>query len=338
METKNSKEIVHELTTNERFQNMLKCFSKCKVDYANEREESKKIRDINVKLETELKEARELEKSHRYHLLTSREMISNLQETVSQLVYLKRDVKKLKDEISTKDTALEAMQKEKEGLLQKHNETVEELRNAHKQDIEELTTECEKKVQQTKYDADTQIGQFTYVIEELRNKLKEMEAEHREKMNMVVLEYEEKVQRSVAQVAQLQEQLARQTSHTDANIDAYRRKLEELEEKLKQNQFKEYLAQSNYPSQYENRVERPYSVDRDPYADSGPVDYNSINQNQKILATPSIPHTKTQKGTNTLQVMYQGSKNANTPKNDKKGHFNITKKRKLYNEKDFLNM
>lgn len=64
-----------------------------------------------MKLELDLKETRELEKSHRYHLQTSREMIGNLQETVSQLVYLKRDVKKLKDEIVSKDMTIATMEK-----------------------------------------------------------------------------------------------------------------------------------------------------------------------------------------------------------------------------------
>lgn len=60
---------------------------------------------------TELKDARELEKSYRYQLITSREMIANLQETVSQLVYLKRDVKKLKDELVSKDSVIDKFEK-----------------------------------------------------------------------------------------------------------------------------------------------------------------------------------------------------------------------------------
>lgn len=64
-----------------------------------------------MKLELELKEARELEKSHRYHLLSSREMIGNLQETVSQLVYLKRNEKKIKDELISRDCTISAMEK-----------------------------------------------------------------------------------------------------------------------------------------------------------------------------------------------------------------------------------
>lgn len=58
-----------------------------------------------------MKETRELEKSHRYRLLTSREMIGNLQETVSQLVYLKRDVKKLKDEILLREKTINSFEK-----------------------------------------------------------------------------------------------------------------------------------------------------------------------------------------------------------------------------------
>lgn len=64
-----------------------------------------------MKLELELKETRELEKSHRYHLQASREMMENLQETVTQLVHLKRDVKKMKDEIVSKEMTLASLQK-----------------------------------------------------------------------------------------------------------------------------------------------------------------------------------------------------------------------------------
>lgn len=80
-------------------------------DFITENEECKILRDANSKLEVELKEIREMEKSHRYHLLNSREMIGNLQETVSQLVYLKRDVKKLKEQISLKDTNIADIEK-----------------------------------------------------------------------------------------------------------------------------------------------------------------------------------------------------------------------------------
>lgn len=79
-----------------------------KQEFTNDKEECEKLREINSKLELELRETRELEKSHRYHLTTSREMIGNLQETVSQLVYLKRDIKKLKDEIAVKNAAISA--------------------------------------------------------------------------------------------------------------------------------------------------------------------------------------------------------------------------------------
>lgn len=79
-----------------------------KQEFTNEKEECENLRDINSKLELELRETRELEKSHRYHLTTSREMIGNLQETVSQLVYLKRYVRKLKDEIAAKNTIISA--------------------------------------------------------------------------------------------------------------------------------------------------------------------------------------------------------------------------------------
>lgn len=67
-----------------------------------------------------MKELREMEKSHRYHLLTSREMIGNLQETVSQLVYLKRDVKKLKEQISLKDASIADIEKVKVDYLRRN--------------------------------------------------------------------------------------------------------------------------------------------------------------------------------------------------------------------------
>ncbi|XP_063822278.1 uncharacterized protein LOC135072269 [Ostrinia nubilalis] len=160
-----------------------------------------------------------------------------------------------------------------------------------------------------------------------------METEHSDKMNVVVLEYEEKIQRSAAQIAQLQEQLARQAARTDSNIDAYRRRLEELEEKIKQSQFKQYLAQSSYPSQYESQVERPYSMNRSPYPETSSVDLEPVYEG-KSKFTPAMSQ-KAPKPV-PLQVMYYGPKThcPGPPKVEKKG-FNITKKRKLYNEKDF---
>ncbi|XP_064071770.1 centrosomal protein of 290 kDa-like [Vanessa tameamea] len=319
----------------EDLQNMITGLSKCKIDFVNVKEECKSLREVNVKLELELKETRELEKSHRYHLQASREMMGNLQETVTQLVYLKRDVKKLKDEIVSKEMTLTSMQKDKDNLQQEHDDIIIDLRKSHEKHIEELVSINDKKLQQVQYDSDTQIAQYTCVIEELREKLKEVEEDHRDKMNLVVLDYEEKLQRSVAEVAQLQEQLSLQTARTDANIDAYRRKLEELEEKLKQSQFKEYLAQS-YPSQsqYENKVERPYSVNANPF-NSYSTDYNSITDSPKPSQSRHQIYTKSKAPA--LQVMYSDTKTSNSTKNDKKGHFNITKKRKLYSEKDFLN-
>ncbi|KAI5630779.1 lamin Dm0 [Phthorimaea operculella] len=162
-----------------------------------------------------------------------------------------------------------------------------------------------------------------------------------------------KSQRRAAEVAQLQEQLQRQAAsartdsniaayrreqlqrqaaRTDSNIDAYRRRLEELEEKLKQSQFKQYLAQSSYP-QYETQVERPYSVERD-FPDCS-IDMNPVLEAPKQVATPSYQQNKPLKQ-NTLQVMYYGNKapTPSTQKNEKKGQFNISKKRKLYSEKD----
>ncbi|KAJ2952974.1 hypothetical protein O0L34_g7350 [Tuta absoluta] len=317
---------------NERYQNIVKSLSKCKIEFINERDEIKKVREINTRLEVELREARELEKSHRYHLQTSREMIGNLQETVSQLVYLKRDVKKLKDEMAAKDLFISSLEKEKQTIIQKQMELEAGVRAAHEKQVEELAAIHEGKIQQVQHDSDTQIAHFTCVIEELRSKIQEMETEHRDKMNVVVLDYEEKIQREAAQVAQLQEQLQRQAARTGSNIGAYRRRLEELEEKLKQSQFKQYLAQSSYP-QYESQVERPYSVERD-FPDCS-VDMDPVLEAPKQVATPSYHQNKPLKQ-NTLQVMYYGNK-APTPsaqKNEKKGQFNISKKRKLFSEKD----
>nr|XP_034840375.1 uncharacterized protein LOC117996425 [Maniola hyperantus] len=337
-------------------------------------------------------------------------MIGNLQNTVSHLVYLKRDIKKLRDEIVTKDLTITSMEKDKENIQQTCNQSIADLRKEHERHIEELTSINDKKLQQIQYDSDTKIAQFTCVIEELRGKIKDLEMKHKEKMNVVVLEYEEKIQRNAVEVTQLQEQLRMQAAKTDANIDAYRKKLEDLEEKLKQNQFKEYLAQSNYPlhsshSHLEKRVERPYSGQRD-YTDA--TDFNSIpvypspkpmnqasnrNFNTPTLEVMHHDSHDSQDATNynsnpvysnpkpirnqipsrnfstsKLQIMQhninnatnynsipiQPNRNSKTPtplqvmhhdntetqnssRNEKQGLFKITKKRKLYNEKDFLN-
>lgn len=69
------------------------------------------MKEANTKLEMELKENQELAKSQRYHLQNTREMIANLQETISQLVYLKREAKKLNDEIVAKDCAISGLKK-----------------------------------------------------------------------------------------------------------------------------------------------------------------------------------------------------------------------------------
>ncbi|XP_039747053.1 uncharacterized protein LOC120624522 [Pararge aegeria] len=333
-----SKHKIEMKTDSERLQNMVNSLTKCKVDFITEKEECKKLKEVNSKLELELKETRELEKSHRYHLQNSREMIENLQETVSQLVYLKRDVKKIRDEIVSKDINIASLEKDKENTQHNYNESIAELRKAHEGHIEELISINDRKVEQVRYDSDTKIAQFTCVIEELRSKLKDLEQEHRDKMNVVVLEYEEKIQRSAVEVTHLQEQLRMQTARTDANIDVYRRKLEDLEEKLKQNQFKEYLAHSNYPtqsahSQFENRVERPYSS-RSDYTDTS--EFNSIPVRPSPKPIPNQAPNRNSK-TPTLQVTYQDNRTQNVRRNEKKGIFNITKKRKLYNEKDFLN-
>ncbi|KAF9421853.1 hypothetical protein HW555_002293 [Spodoptera exigua] len=321
-----------------RLQNILNSLSRCKIDFTNENEECRKLREANSKLEIELKEVREMEKSHRYHLLTSREMIGNLQETVSQLVYLKRDVKKLREQLCVKESNIADVEKDKENVIQKQNDNILKLRSAYEKQIEEMKSDNKREIQQIQNECDAQVAQFTCAIEELRAKMREMEADHREKINVLVLEYEEKIQRESARVVQLQEELARETARTDLNIDAYRRRLEELEEKLKQSQFKQYL-QNSYPSQYENHVERPYSANREPYTDYHSIDSNPVHDMPSTkFGGPS--QNKPPKATNSLQVIYY-DKNvgvAETPKpksSEKKGLFHITKKRKLYNDKDF---
>lgn len=109
----------------------------------------------------------------------------------------------------------------------------------------------------------------------------------------------------------------------------YLQRLEELEEKLKQSQFKQYLAQNSYGShsQYESQVERPYSAQRD-YQESVDMDPVLERNNPKLTQNKAIKPS-------TLQVMYYGNKTPTPKAVDKKGPFNITKKRKLYNEKDY---
>ncbi|XP_035436308.2 tropomyosin-2-like isoform X1 [Spodoptera frugiperda] len=318
-----------------RLQNILNSLSRCKIDFTNENEECRKLREANSKLEVELKEVREMEKSHRYHLLTSREMIGNLQETVSQLVYLKREMKKMKEQLSMKESNIADVEKDKENVIQKQNDNIMKLRSAYEKQIEDMKSDNKREIQQIQNECDAQVAQFTCAIEELRAKMREMEAEHREKINVLVLEYEEKIQREAARVVQLQEELARETARTDLNIDAYRRRLEELEEKLKQSQFKQYL-QNSYPSQYENHVERPYSANREPYTEYHSIDSDPV---QDIPTTKfAMPSQTKAPKPNSLQVIYYDKNVAETPKpksSEKKGLFHITKKRKLYNDKDF---
>lgn len=109
--------------------------------------------------------------------------------------------------------------------------------------------------------------------------------------------------------------------------------MEELEEKLKQSQFKQYLAQSS-DSQYESQVGRPYSVPREipglSYADSCSVDLDPVLEYSK---PKPLTQSRVTKAPNTLQVMYYGNKTTNIPSNtEKKGQFHITKKRKLYSD------
>lgn len=105
-------------------------------------------------------------------------------------------------------------------------------------------------------------------------------------------------------------------------------RLEELEEKLKQSQFKQYLAQSSYPSQFETQGERPYSA---AYGNS--VDMDPVLEGPSSKLTPMPTQNKAPKQS-TLQVMHYGNK-TQAPKPDKKGQFNITKRRKLYSDQDF---
>ncbi|XP_068629666.1 uncharacterized protein PF3D7_1120000-like [Battus philenor] len=318
--------------TNGRLQNIIENFAKCKIEYTHIKEECKKLKDIKTKLEEELKEFKELEKSHRCDLQNTREMVENLQQTVSNLVYIKRDTKKLNEEIISRGSTIATLEKEKEVLTNKHNDLISKLRISYEKQIEEIRVENEKKVQQLQHEVDIEIAQHTYLKEELRTKLNEMEEKHRDEFNMMVLEYEEKNQQSVAQITQLQEQLARQTARNDANLDAYRRKVEDLEEKLKQIQFKEFLAQTSSPSVYDNVVERPYSVNKDPYIETAPVNMNRVLENPK----PSQKYTyKLPRATNPLHITYSGNTTPNIHTEEKKGQCNITKKRKLYTDKGF---
>nr|AON96645.1 hypothetical protein [Bicyclus anynana] len=270
-------------------------------------------------------------------------MIGNLQDTVSHLVYLKRDAKRINDELVSKDMTIASMQKEGRLALQRGMEKIFVLL-----------------VQQIQYDSDTKIAELTCVIEELKDKFKEIEEANRDKMNVVVLEYEEKVQRSAVETSQLQEQLRLLAARSDANIEVYRRKIEDLEEKLKQKRFKEYLAQNNYASQssqsqVENKVERPYSAQskhgtmETVKVNSTPVNYmqtvkvNStpVNymQTVKVNSVPIRSYPKPNQAsswnkTPTLQVMHRDNKVQNVQKDEKT--FSI-KKRKLYSDKDYLN-
>ncbi|CAH1645981.1 unnamed protein product [Spodoptera littoralis] len=293
-----SKPEEEKIVLDSRLQNILNCLSRCKIDFTNENEECRKLREANLKLEVELKEVREMEKSHRYHLLTSREMIGNLQETVSQLVYLKRDIKKLKEQLSVKESNIADVEKDKENVIQKQNDNVMKLRSAYEKQIEEMKSDNKRES-----GSDTEVKNTGSVPEHY--------------------------------LVQLQEELARETARTDLNIDAYRRRLEELEEKLKQSQFKQYL-QNSYPSQYENHVERPYSANREPYTEYHSIDSDPVHDMPtNKFAMPS--QNKAPKP-NSLQVIYYDKNVADTPKpksSEKKGLFHITKKRKLYNDKDF---
>ncbi|XP_013180344.1 PREDICTED: uncharacterized protein LOC106126979 [Papilio xuthus] len=317
--------------TDERLKNIIDKFSKWKIEYFTEKEECKKLREANTKLELELKEIQELAKSRGYHLQNTREMIENLQQTVSQLVYLKRDAKRLSDEIISKECTISALEREKEVIIQKQNEVLMEVRMSYEAQIEEVKAENENKIRQIQQVADTEVAQYRCANEELRSELNEAWAEHRDKTNTMVLEYEEKMQRCAAQNAQLQDQLCRQSASHDANIDAYRRKIAELEEKLKQYQFKEYLA--NNAPQHNVAAERPYSVNRETSSDHYSVDLNQIQGSSTSLPRSMLKNT--QRAPNAIQVTYSDVNPVTANSNENKGQFKISKKRKLYNVKDF---
>ncbi|KPJ06194.1 hypothetical protein RR48_14636 [Papilio machaon] len=227
---------------------------------------------------------------------------------------------------------------DKETMIQKQNEVLMELRMSYEAQIEEVKAENENKkiisdlkVRQIQQVADTEVAQYRCANEELRSELNEAWAQHRDKMNTMVLEYEEKMQHSAAQNAQLQDQLCRQSASHDANIDAFRRKIAELEEKLKQYQFKEYLA--NNPPQHNVAAERPYSVNRKTSTDHYSSDLTQIQGSSKSLPRNILKNQ--QRATNAIQVMYSDVNSVTANSNENKAQFKITKKRKLFNVKDF---
>lgn len=121
---------------------------------------------------------------------------------------------------------------------------------------------------------------------------------------------------------------------------SFSQRLEEMEEKLKQSEFKQYITQNNLPSQYETQAqqgERPYSANKNLYRDLGTVDLDPVFEMKKPKIYPSSSQNKLpNRAFNALEVNYYGDKTQNMKNIDnKKGPFNIVKKRKLYNDKNF---
>lgn len=105
-----------------------------------------------------------------------------------------------------------------------------------------------------------------------------------------------------------------------------------MEEKLKHSEFKRHLTHNVYTSSYENQVERPYSVNRDAYSGNSSVDLEHCMEYKKPNHPATIQNIPWKQ--NNFQIINKLSNDGKVT--DKKGVFNITKKRKLYSEKDFL--
>lgn len=103
-----------------------------------------------------------------------------------------------------------------------------------------------------------------------------------------------------------------------------------MEERIKQTQFKQYLENST-ASQYDTiKAERPFSRQTQ-YQDSSIIDLDPVTETPKTVTSSQMKNkSNSQKP---LQVNYYGHKPPGSVTADKKGPFNIVKKRKLYNDK-----
>lgn len=112
--------------------------------------------------------------------------------------------------------------------------------------------------------------------------------------------------------------------------------MQELEEKFKQTQFKQYLNQNSQHSQYEfSVIERPYSRNSETYKDVS-IDSDPTLENFIPKPSQTSQNKYINKSIQPLQVNYYGNKPpGNIIQEQKKGPFNIVKKRKLYNDKQF---